>query len=108
MINLKIQMGNGVEYLIKNNFANSPNHWIRIALMPHGTQIRWFEIFPGTIIQTNNIQFVRELTEKEIDNITNPIPEETSEGELPENDLGDKKESGEIEEVDDEGDNNTE
>ena len=88
MINLKIRMINGDDFYLSHPSANNAQHWIRLVLMPMGTQLRWAEIFPGRMIQTNNIQEVRLMSEDEVEALNTPEAE---------NNLGDVKEVSEPE-----------
>ena len=97
MINLKIRMINGEDFNLSHPTANNAQHWIRLVLMPMGTQLRWVELFPGRMIQTDNIQEVRLLTEEEINEINSPKEEPTPEAE---NNTGTEEKISKVEEAD--------
>lgn len=75
MINLKITMINGDDFHLSHPTANNAQHWIRLVLMPMGTQLRWVELFPGRMIQVDNIQEVRLLFEDEVEALKAPKEE---------------------------------
>ena len=74
MINVKITMVNNTEYNIRNTADSVKDAYKRI-FAPYGTTMGFTEILPGTIICTENIVSIRELTEEEIEDINKPEEE---------------------------------
>ncbi len=65
-------MNNGKEFNISNFWANNIKDWIRTVLMPQGVQLLWSEIVPGNFVQVSQIQEIREMTKKDLEEIGKP------------------------------------
>ena len=65
MINLRITMVSGQDFVIRNFAANSVVGFIKMVLMPNRTQLNWYEIIPGNFIQVSQIQGIEKLEDKE-------------------------------------------
>lgn len=72
MINLKITMNSGKEFHVRNFAVDNVRDWIRVAFMPQGVQILWFEIIPKNFIQVSQIQEIKELTDQEVEDLNKP------------------------------------
>lgn len=71
MINLKITMIDGSEIFVRNTNSNSAIEFIRMTMKPGAVQAKWVEIIKGTVINTDNIRSIQEISESEI-----PKPED--------------------------------
>ena len=100
MINLKLTMTDGSRMLIKNHMAASAIEFVRIMLKPGAVQAKWVEILPGTVINTDNIRSIEEISEghaptaeESINNDVVEVPEEkVNETVVPEDEkIGDER-----------------
>lgn len=66
MINLKITMIDGSEIFLKNRSATSAIEFVRFMMKPGGVRAQWVEIISGTVINTDNIRSIQEISESEI------------------------------------------
>ena len=73
MINLLITMSNGQEYKLRNNVSGNVKDFVRNVLSPRGAQMRWAEIIPGLIIQTEQIVEIRPISDEELEKMNAPV-----------------------------------
>lgn len=65
MINVRITMVNGTSYTIRN-IASNIKQFYKNVFAPFGTTIKFIELIPGEIINTDNIVSMVELTDYDI------------------------------------------
>ena len=68
MINVKITMTDGTEYNIRNSAQNIKDAYKRI-MAPYGMVMGFVEILPGTLISTDNVVSIREMSDEEVEKL---------------------------------------
>lgn len=66
MINVKITLNSGKNYLLKNGAENLQD-FVKNTMMPYGTITTFWQIFPKEMILINQIETIIQLTDEELE-----------------------------------------